>query len=236
MGDGLLVEFASVVDALACAVAWQDGVAAQEAVVDDDTRLTFRIGINPGDVIVEGDDIHGDGVNIAARLEALAEPGGICLSGDAYRQAKGKLEAAFEDMGEQDLKTVAEPVRVYRVAAGRSVAAAPSPKTEAPALPHKPSVAVLPFEELGGDPGQTGFSEGLAANIITELSRFGTIRRRASREPKPRLGGCDRSGRRPGPRRSLCAERDDKARWRARTHNCRIARGGDRPPAMVGAL
>jgi len=175
MGDGLLVEFASVVEALACAVAWQDGVAAREAAADEDTRLTFRIGINLGDVIVEGDDIHGDGVNIAARLEGLAEPGGICLSGDAYRQAKGKLEAAFEDMGEQDLKNVAEPVRVYRVAAGRSVAAAPSPKTEAPALPHKPSVAVLPFEELGGDPGQTGFSEGLAADIITELSRFGTI-------------------------------------------------------------
>jgi class 3 adenylate cyclase len=175
MGDGLLVEFASVVEALACAVAWQDGVAAQEAVVDDDTRLTSRIGINLGDVIVEGDDIHGDGVNIAARLEGLAEPGGICLSGDAYRQAKGRLKVAFEDMGEQDLKNVAEPVRVYRVTAGRSATTAPPPKTKARPLPERPSVAVLPFEELGGDPGQSDFSDGLAADIITELSRSGTI-------------------------------------------------------------
>jgi len=175
MGDGLLVEFASVVDALACAVAWQDQVAAREAAADDVEPLTFRIGINLGDVIVEGEDIHGDGVNIAARLEGLAEPGGICLSGDAYRQAKGRLEVAFEDMGEQDLKNVAEPVRIYRVAAGRSATTAPPPKKESPTLPDRPSVAVLPFEELGGDPGQTGFSEGLAADIITELSRSGTI-------------------------------------------------------------
>ena len=111
MGDGLLVEFASVVDALTCAVAWQNSVAAREADTDEDRRLQFRIGINIGDIIVEGDDIHGDGVNIAARLEGQAEPGGICLSGDAYRQAKGKIETAFEDMGEQNLKNVAEPVR-----------------------------------------------------------------------------------------------------------------------------
>jgi len=175
MGDGLLVEFASVVDALACAVAWQDGVAEREAAIDENKRLRFRIGINLGDVIVEGDDIHGDGVNIAARLESVAEPGGICLSVDAYRQAKGRLEVAFEDLGELDLKNVAEPVRVYRVAADLSAAAAPSPKTEALALPDRPSVAVLPFEELGGDPGQTDFGEGLAADIITELSRSGTI-------------------------------------------------------------
>ena len=108
MGDGLLVEFASVVDAVACALAWQEGVA------DRDEGLRFRIGINLGDVIVEGDDIHGDGVNIAARLEGLAEPGGICLSGDAYRQARGKVEAAFQDRGKRTLKNVAEPVRVYR--------------------------------------------------------------------------------------------------------------------------
>ena len=108
MGDGFLVEFASVVDAVACALAWQKGVA------DRDTGLRFRIGINLGDVIVEDGDIHGDGVNIAARLEGLAAPGGICLSGDAYRQARGKVEAAFEDLGDQSLKNVAEPVRVYQ--------------------------------------------------------------------------------------------------------------------------
>ena len=174
MGDGLLVEFASVVDALACAAAWQDAVTVREAAAADDTRLTFRIGINLGDVIVEGDDIHGDGVNIAARLEALAEPGGICLSDDAYRQAKGRLEIAFEDLGEQDLKNVAEPLRVYRVA-GPCAAAAPLTQAKGPALPDRPSVAVMPFEELGGNPDETGFSDGLAADIITELSRSGTI-------------------------------------------------------------
>jgi adenylate cyclase len=163
-----------VVDALTCAVAWQNDVAAQEAETDEDRRLQFRIGINLGDVIVEGDDIHGDGVNIAARLESLAEPGGICLSGDVYRQAKGKIKAEFEDMGEQDLKNVVEPVRVYRVAGDRS-ATAPLSKTKVPPLPSKPSLAVLPFEELGGDPGHAYFGEGLAADIITELSRSGTI-------------------------------------------------------------
>jgi class 3 adenylate cyclase len=175
MGDGLLVEFASVVDAVACALAWQDGVAKREAAVDEDARMTFRIGINLGDVIVEGNDIHGDGVNIAARLESLAEPGGICLSDDAYRQAKGRLEIAFEDLGEQDLKNVAEPVRVYRVAAERSTETKPSPKTGPSPLPGKPSIAVLPFKELGGDSGQMDFGDGLAADIITELSRTGNI-------------------------------------------------------------
>ena len=117
MGDGLLVEFASVVDAVACALAWQNDVAEREAGVEKDKQLQFRIGINLGDVIVEGDDIHGDGVNIAARLEGLAEPGGICLSDDAYRQVRGKIEAEFEDLGERDLKNVAEPVRIYRITA-----------------------------------------------------------------------------------------------------------------------
>ena len=147
MGDGLLVEFASVVDALTCAVAWQNGVAEREAETDEDRRLQFRIGINLGDVIVEGEDIHGDGVNIAARLEGLAEPGGICLSGDVFRQAKGKMEAEFEDMGDQDLKNVAEPVRVYRIAADRAVLSVPSPTTEPLPLPDKPSIAVLPLGE-----------------------------------------------------------------------------------------
>jgi class 3 adenylate cyclase len=174
MGDGLLVEFASVVGALACAAAWQGAVAAREAAVENDRRRAFRIGINLGDVIVEDGDIHGDGVNIAARLEALAEPGGICLSGDAYRQAKGRLEIAFEDMGDQHLKNVAEPLRVYRVAAGRS-AAAPPADVKAPPLPDRPSVAVLAFEELGGNPTGVDFGDGLAADIITELSRSGTI-------------------------------------------------------------
>jgi adenylate cyclase len=175
MGDGLLVEFASVVDAVACALAWQEQVATHEAGENADTRFHFRIGINLGDVIVEGSDIHGDGVNIAARLEGLAEPGGICLSGDAYRQAKGKIEARFEDMGEQGLKNVAEPVRIYRIAADRSVAAAPSPTTETLSLPDKPSIAVLPFTNMSDDPEQEYFSDGITEDIITELSKFHTL-------------------------------------------------------------
>ncbi len=106
MGDGLLVEFASIVDAVGCAVAWQTAVDGHEAERHEDDRLTFRIGVNLGDVLVEGEDIHGDGVNIAARLEGLAEPGGIYLSGDAYRQVRGKIEAEFEDLGEWKVKNI----------------------------------------------------------------------------------------------------------------------------------
>jgi adenylate cyclase len=175
MGDGLLVEFASVVDAVACALAWQDGVAEQEADAGEGKRLLFRIGINVGDVIVEGDDIHGDGVNIAARLEGQAEPGGICLSGDAYRQVKGKLEADFEDLGEHDLKNVAEPVRIYRIAADRSGTVVTSAAKEPLPLPDKPSIAVLPFTNMSGDPEQEYFCDGMAEDIITELCRFGEL-------------------------------------------------------------
>jgi TolB-like protein len=172
MGDGLLVEFASVVDALTCAVAWQNGVAEREAEAGEDKRLQFRIGVNLGDVIVEGEDIHGDGVNIAARLEGLAEPGGICLSGDAYRQGKGKVEAGFEDLGERDLKNVAEPVRVYRITADPSDTGAASPVREPLTLPEKPSIAVLPFTNMSGDTEQEYFSDGITVEITTQLSRF----------------------------------------------------------------
>ncbi len=175
MGDGLLVEFASVVNALTCAVAWQNDVAEREAAADEDKRFKFRIGINLGDVIVEGDDIHGDGVNIAARLEGEAEPGGICLSGDAYRQAKGKVEVDFEDLGEHDLKNVAEPVRIYRIAGVGFGTAAASPAKAPLALPDKPSIAVLPFTNMSGDPEQDYFADGITEDIITELSRFQSI-------------------------------------------------------------
>ncbi len=175
IGDGVLVEFASVVEALTCAVAWQSAVAERQGDIAESRRLTFRIGINLGDVIVEGDDIYGDGVNIAARLEGLAEAGGICLSDDAYRQARGKVEVAFEDLGERHLKNVAEPLRVYRIAgngAGREEGAAASGPLEKPA---KPSIAILPFTNMSGDPEQEYFSDGITEDIITELSRFRTL-------------------------------------------------------------
>jgi adenylate cyclase len=172
MGDGFLVEFASVVDALTCALAWQAGVAGHQATAADDQRFDFRIGINLGDVIVDGDDIHGDGVNVASRLEGLAEPGGICLSDDAYRQVRGKAEAAFEDLGEQALKNVAEPVRVYRVKTAAHITAEARPAGDALALPDKPSIAVLPFDNMSGDDEQEYFADGITEDLITALSKI----------------------------------------------------------------
>ena len=165
MGDGLLVEFASVVDAVTCAVAWQDGVTAHEANQEPDRRISFRIGINLGDIIVDGDDIHGDGVNIAARLEPLAPPGGVCLSDDAWRQVRGKLDLPWTEMGPQRLKNVSEPVTTYSLT--RSAVAPRASKAAA-----KPSVAVLPFANLSHDPEQEYFSDGITEDLITELSRF----------------------------------------------------------------
>jgi adenylate cyclase len=175
MGDGLLVEFASVVDAVACAVAWQNGVAEREAAADDDKRLTFRIGINLGDVIVEGDDIHGDGVNIAARLEGLAEPGGICIADTVYKNVKAKLDLVYEDLGPQQVKNIAEPVHVYRIVGDASETPSLPVGVQPLSLPDKPSVAVLPFANLSGDPEQEYFSDGITEDIITELSRFRSL-------------------------------------------------------------
>jgi adenylate cyclase len=175
MGDGLLVEFASVVNTVACALAWQECVSEHEADSDADSRLQFRIGINLGDIIVEDNDIHGDGVNIAARLEGLAEPSGICLSADAFRQAKGKVAADFEDIGEQKLKNVAEPLRVYRLATDQVVEPAIAPQTAKLPLPSKPSVAVLPFTNMSSDIEQEYFSDGITEDIITDLSRFRSL-------------------------------------------------------------
>ena len=165
MGDGLLIEFASVVDAVTCAIAWQTRVA------EDQDALRFRIGVNLGDLIVEGDDLHGDGVNVAARLEAMAEPGGLCLSDDAYRQVRGKIEADFEDLGEQSLKNVARPLRVYRLA-GSGDDAPPEALPAALPLPEKPSVAVLPFTNMSGGAEQEAFADGITEDIITALAKI----------------------------------------------------------------
>jgi adenylate cyclase len=174
-GDGLLVEFQSVVDAARCAVAWQMAMGKRNAAVLEGKRIEFRIGVNLGDIIIDQDDIFGDGVNIAARLEALAEPGGICLSGSAHEQVRDKLDLAFEDLGERQVKNIARPVRVYRV---RIAAVASIPKLEATpalALPDKPSIAVLPFTNMSSDPEQEFFADGIAEDIITALSRYPSL-------------------------------------------------------------
>ena len=220
MGDGVLVEFASVVDAVQCAVEIQKGMAERNTDEPDDQRIVFRIGVNLGDVIIEGDDIHGDGVNVAARLEGLADPGGICVSGDVYRQCRGKLDVGFDDLGEQEFKNIADPVHVYRVVLDDKAAALVTPVLQVAAtpgrrwwplvgaaivafllavggalwlkpwtpeietasiermalpLPDKPSIAVLPFDNLSGDQELEYFSDGMINDIITDLSRFSKL-------------------------------------------------------------
>jgi TolB-like protein/Tfp pilus assembly protein PilF len=168
-GDGLLAEFSSVVDAVRCAVDVQRGMVERNTDLPAEKRIEFRIGINVGDIIVDRGDIFGDGVNVAVRLEDVAEPGGICISEDSYRQVRGKLDVTFEDAGEQTLKNIAWPLRVYRLRIGDSASASLRP---ALALPNKPSIAILPFENLSGDPEQAYFADGIVEEIIIALSRF----------------------------------------------------------------
>ena len=174
-GDGFLAEFASVVDAVRCAVEVQRGMAERNAGTPSGERADFRIGVNLGDVIAEEHDIFGDGVNVAARLEALAEPGGICVSRVVRDQVRDRLDFVFEDLGEQQVKNIARPVRVYRVR-GRPVANQPLPASRQPLpLPDKPSIAVLPFQNISGDPEQEYFADGMVEEIITALSRYPSL-------------------------------------------------------------
>jgi adenylate cyclase len=176
-GDGLLVEFVSVVDATRCAAGIQIEMAQRNADHPEDQSIRFRIGINVGDIIAESEDIFGDGVNVAARLEALAEPGGICISAAVHEHIVGRLPYSFEDLGAQKVKNIARPIHVYRVrldlspeaAAVRDEASVPKPPLP---LPDKPSIAVLPFQNISGDPDQEYFADGMVEEIITALSRI----------------------------------------------------------------
>ena len=170
-GDNLLAEFASVVDAVRCAVEIQEELRARNAELPEDRKMEFRIGINLGDVIEEGERIYGDGVNIAARVEGLAEPGGICISGTVYDQVKNKLNFGFVDIGEQTVKNISTPVRAYRIR--------PDPPTSSPNLaaqrespPDKPAIAVLPFVNMSGDSEQEYFSDGITEDLITDISKI----------------------------------------------------------------
>ncbi len=176
-GDGTLMEFGSAVDAVLFAVDVQRAIVGRNAEVPEDRRITYRMGINIGDIIIDGDDIYGDGVNVAARLEGLADPGGICVARNVFNQVKNKVDLGFEDMGEQDIKNITEPVRAYRVLKGSEAPGAASPATEVAALqlPDKPSIAVLAFNNMSDDPGQEYFADGIAEDVITALSRFRSL-------------------------------------------------------------
>jgi len=172
-GDGILIEFPSVVDAVSCAIEVQQGMLKRNADIPKEKRIEFRVGVNLGDVIVDGRDLYGDGVNIAARLEGVAEPGGICISETVLNHTRGKIAFDVEDLGEQTLKNIAQPVQTYRVVLNSGQEpTVPQPQVSILTLPDKPSIAVLPFQNMSGDPEQEYFSDGVVEEIITALSRF----------------------------------------------------------------
>lgn len=188
-GDGFIMEFASIVDAVNFAVAMQKAVAGEQAAAAPKRRLVFRIGINVGDVVVEDDDLLGDGVNIAARLEQLSAPGGILISGTAYDQLDGKFDLPFDFVGKQQVKNMSRPVRIYSVRLagsgpawlrrylghGRAIRRLPFWSRRQAALTANPSIAIMPFENLGADPASDRLAQGITADIVTDFSRFGDI-------------------------------------------------------------
>src|SRR6516165_5173176 len=178
-GDSVLAEFGSAVDAVQCAVDSQKALAEANSGIAADRRISFRIGIHVGDVMVRGGDLFGDGVNIAARLQSIAEPGGVCVSSTTYEQVRKVLPITFADLGAQHVKNIQEPIKAYQVGApGKTREAAPARVGEAespPPLPDKPSIAVLPFQNMSGDPEQEYFADGMVEEIITALSRFKSL-------------------------------------------------------------
>ncbi len=174
-GDGALAEFGSAVDAVQCAVEIQRAIPQRNAKEPENRRIVLRIGINLGDVMIEGDDIYGDGVNVAARLEGLCEPGRVYVSGSVFDQVAGKLDASFDDLGERKVKNISKPVRVYRARDVTGEAPSYGETGAVAPLPDKPSIAVLPFNNLSGDPDQEYFADGMTEDIITALSRFRSL-------------------------------------------------------------
>ena len=241
-GDGMLVEFHSVVDAVRCAAEIQRRMASRNADIAPARWIQFRFGINLGDIIVEDDDIFGDGVNVAARLEALAEPGGICVSGAVHDQVGSRLEdIVFEDLGEQTVKNIARPIRVFRI---RIESTAPASRRRGakdaavePASSKKPSIAVLPFANMSGDPEQEFFADGLTEDIITELSRFRdlfVISRNSTFVYKGKAVNVQDG--RARIRRRLCARRQRAEGRRPHARHRPADRCGNRPPHLGRAL
>ena len=234
MGDGAIVEFGSVVDAVACAVAVQEGTAAHQREVPPESRIVFRIGINVGDVVVEDGDLLGDGVNIAARLEALAEPGGICIADAVQKQLAGKTDLAFEDAGERTLKNIAQPVRVWRWSKAPTTAAA---ARCAAALARQAVDRSAPFDNLSGQPEETYFSDGITEDIITGLARFRSLFVIARNSSFAFRGKSVEHGRdRPAAWRLLPSRRQCAAGRRARAHHRAADRGGDRRASLGRTL
>jgi adenylate cyclase len=236
-GDGMLAEFPSVVDAVRCAVEIQRGMGEREPEMPEERRIRFRIGINLGDVIVEEHDIFGDGVNVAARLEALAKPGGISVSRVVRDQVRDRLDYAFEDMGQQQVKNIARPVRVYRLREPAASVEEPLPASPQPLpLPDKPSIAVLPFTNMSADPEQEFFADGIAEDIITALYRYPSllvIARNSSFTYKRRAVDVKQVGRELGVRYVLEGSLRKSGN---RTRHGAIGRGRDRQSRLGRAL
>ena len=233
MGDGALVEFASAVDAVQCAIELQKRMAEANSELPDRPAIILRVGVNLGDVVIDGLDIQGDGVNVAARLEAMADPGGICISGSVFEQVERHISVACDDLGDQTLKNISRPVRVYRVGGGTQAVRS---NLESPA-PTKPSIAVLPFANMSGDPEQEFFVDGLTEDIITALSRISAlwvIARTSTFTYKGKSIG--READRPGAGRALRHGGQRPPCGRSPARDGAIDRCRHRPPRLGGAV
>jgi len=239
-GDGFLLEFSSPVEAVRWVVEMQQGMTERNADVADDRRILFRVGINLGDVIVDDNDLYGDAVNIAARLETLAEPGGVCISRTVHDQIRDRLAFAFEDMGEQSVKNIARPVRAYRLGPdaisalpGSAALAAPLPAASVPAETGAPrlSIVVLPFANLSNDPEQQYFADGITEDLTTDLSRIAgsfVISRNTAFTYKDKPV----NAKQPRARRALCARRQRAALGQPGPRQCPADRCRERRPSV----